>query len=142
MYNLKEALMSCNAKCVFLYHSARQSTSSQLDSEEEFSNVIIEQTNGCDMAEQVAQSENTEGETGRIPPSIQVPVQNNERMKRTSQRKKVMMTAAEKQQMKQYTNNIRVCRNIDPTQETMIACVWVLPFDMKRFTLISFCYSH
>jgi hypothetical protein len=100
MSDLKEALMNCNAKCVFLYHSARQSTSSQLDSEE-FSNVIIEQTNGCDMAEQVGQSENTEGGTGTIPPAMPVPVQNNETMKRTYQKTKVIMTAAEKQQMKQ-----------------------------------------
>jgi hypothetical protein len=55
MSDLKEALMSCNAKCVLLYHSVRQSTTSKLDSEEEISNVNIEQTNGCDMAEQVQQ---------------------------------------------------------------------------------------
>jgi hypothetical protein len=82
--------------------------------------------------------ENTEGGTGTITPAMPVPVQNNETMKRTYQKKKVIMTAAEKQQMKQYTNTIRVCRNIDPTQETKIALVWVLPFDMKRFTLYPF----
>lgn len=91
MSDLKEALMSYNAKCVFLYHSAKQSTSSQLDSEEEeFSNVIIEQTNGCDVAEELAQCENTEGGTGTIPPAIPVPVQNNETMKRTYKKRRLL----------------------------------------------------